>query len=140
MTSEAVAVVRAFFDLGAAGDFARMADSLDPDVVWFGTRGGLDEGQVVRGQDGWLEYMQEIQDPWKRFDVEVERIIDGGDAVVVFMRETAETRHGGLEVQNDTAVIIKVRQQRIVEMTGYLDRGEALRAAGLDAESSGGQG
>jgi ketosteroid isomerase-like protein len=36
-------------------------------------------------------------------------------------------------VQNDTAVIIKLRQQRIVEMTGYLDRDEALRAAGLNA-------
>jgi ketosteroid isomerase-like protein len=131
MTSEAVAVVRAFFDLGVAGDFARMADSLDPDVAWFGTRGGLDEDQVLRGRDAWLEYMREIQEPWKRFDVQVERIIDGGDTVVVFMRETAQARHGDLEVQNDTAAIIKVRQQRIVEMTGYLDRHEALRAAGL---------
>jgi ketosteroid isomerase-like protein len=132
MTSEAVAVVRAFFELGAAGDFARMADSLDPDVVWFGTRGGLDEGQVLRGPDAWLEYMREIQDPWRRFDVEVERIIDGGDTVVVFMRETAQARHGGLEVQDETAAIIKVRQQRIVEMTGYLDRDEALRVAELE--------
>jgi len=131
MTSEAVAVVRAFFDLGTAGDFARMADSLDPDVVLFGTRGGLDENQIVRGRDAWLEYMREIQDPWKRFDVEVERIIDGGHAIVVFMRETAQARHGDLEVQNDTAAIIKVRQHRIVEMTGYLDRHEALEAAGL---------
>jgi ketosteroid isomerase-like protein len=136
MTSEAVAVVRAFFELLAAGDFARMTESLDPDVVWFGTRGGLDEGQVLRGTDAWLEYMHEIQDPWKRFDVEVERIIDGGDTVVVFIHETAEARHGGLEVQNDTAMIIKVRQHRIFETTGYLDRDEALRAAGLNAQSS----
>jgi hypothetical protein len=34
--------------------------------------------------------------------------------------------------QNDTAATIKVRRQRIVEMTGYLDRHEALRAAGLE--------
>jgi hypothetical protein len=45
-----------------------MADSLDPDVVWFGTRGGLDEGQVLRGPDAWLEYMREIQDPWSQPD------------------------------------------------------------------------
>ena len=38
MTSEALAVVRAFFDLAAAGDFARLSESLDPDVIWFGTR------------------------------------------------------------------------------------------------------
>jgi ketosteroid isomerase-like protein len=47
------------------------------------------------------------------------------------MRESAQARHGELEVQNDTAVIIKVRQQKIVEATGYLDRNEALRAARL---------
>jgi ketosteroid isomerase-like protein len=128
--SEAVAVVRAFFEL-FPGDFTRTADSLDPDVVWHGTRGGLDEGQVLRGRDAWVAYMEEIQEPWKRFDVEVERIIDGGDTVVVFMHETAESRHGGLEVQNDTAMIVKVRQGRIFELTGYLDRDEALRAAGL---------
>ena len=46
------------------------------------------------------------------------------------MRETVQARHGGLEVQSDTAVIVKVRQQRTVEMTGYLDRDEVLRAAG----------
>src|SRR2546428_4586904 len=102
MTSEAVAVVRAFFDLVAAGDVARMADSLDPDVVWFGTRGGLDEGQVLRGPDAWLEYMQEIQEPWKRFDVQVERIIDRGDTVVGFIRETAQARHGGLALPDGT--------------------------------------
>jgi ketosteroid isomerase-like protein len=36
-------------------------------------------------------------------------------------------------VQNDTAAILKVRQERIVEMTGYLDRDEALGAAGFKA-------
>ena len=131
MTSEAQAVVRAFFDLIAAGDFARFPESLDPEAVWFGTRGGLDEGQVLRGPDAWIEYMREIEETWKRLDVEVERLTEVGDTVVVFLRESARARHGDLEVQNDTAMIIKVRQQKIIEATGYLDRDEALRAAGL---------
>jgi ketosteroid isomerase-like protein len=133
MTSETLAVVRAFFDVVAADDVARISDSLDPDVVWFGTRGGLDEAQVLRGPDAVLEYLREVREQWAHFDVEVERLIEAGDAVVVFMRETAQARHGGPEVQSDTAVIIKLRQQKIVEMTGYLDRDEALRAAGLKA-------
>jgi len=77
-----------------------------------------------------LEYMIEIQEPWEVFGVEIERIIEVGDVVVVFMRETGRARHGGPEVQNDTAMIFKVRQERVVEITGYLDRDEALRAAG----------
>jgi ketosteroid isomerase-like protein len=119
------------FDLLAAGDFARISESLDPEAVWFGTRGGLDEDQVLRGPEAWIEYMREIEEPWKRFDVEVERLTGVGDTVVVFLRESARARHGDLEVHNDTAMVIKVRQQKIIEATGYLDRDEALRAAGL---------
>jgi ketosteroid isomerase-like protein len=103
---------------------------LDPEVVWFGTHGGLDEGQVLRGPAAVLEYMIEIQEPWEVFGVEIERIIEAGDGVVVFMRETGRARHGGPEVQNDTAMIFKVRGERVVVITGYLDRDEALRAAG----------
>ena len=125
-----VPFVRRFLDLVVAQDTTAMADLLDPEVVWFGTRGGLDESQVLRGPAAVLDYMLEIQEPWEEFNVEVEKIIEAGDAVVVFMRETGRGRHGGPEVQNDTAMIFKVRQGRVFEVTGYLDRDEALRAAG----------
>jgi ketosteroid isomerase-like protein len=131
MTSEALAVVQAFFDLVEAEDYARMPDILDPSVVWFGTRGGLDEAQILRGPDAVIGYLHEIQEPWEQFDIDVERLIETGDTVVVFTRETGRARHGGPEIQNDTAAIVKVRQQKIVEMVGYLDREEALRAARL---------
>ena len=128
MPSEALAVVRDFFDASIEDD-AGLSATLDPDVVWFGTRGGLDQAQILRGPEAVIAYMREIREPWEQFDVKVERVIEVGDAVVVLMHETAQSRHGGPEMQSDTAVIIKVRQQKIVEMTGYIDRDEALRAA-----------
>lgn len=135
MSSETLAVVQRFFDLADAGDFVRAVDSLDRDVVWIGTRGGLDENRVVRGRDAALEYIREIQEPWEQLDVEIERMIEIGDRVLVFLRETAQVRHAGLDVHNETAMIFKVRGQRIVEATGYLRRDEALRAAGLTDRS-----
>jgi ketosteroid isomerase-like protein len=133
MTSqEAMAVVRAFFDLAAAGDFAGLAGTLDPDVVFLGTRGGLDEKRVLRGPEAVVEYVSdEITDPWERYEVEAERLIEVGDRVVAFLRETGQPRHGDLEMQSETAMTFKVRQHRIVEARGYLDRDEALRAARL---------
>ena len=125
-----VAFVQRFLDVFLAQDTTGLADMLDPEVVWFGTRGGLDESQVLRGPAAVLEYIREIQEPWEEFNVEIERVIEAGDAAVVFMRETGRGRHGGPEVQNDTAMIFKWRQERVVEVTGYLDRDEALRAAG----------
>ena len=130
MTPEALAVVRAFLDRAAASDFVGVADSLDPEVVAFGTRGGLDEARVLRGPAAVIDYLREVQDTWRRFDVETEQLIEVGDTIVVFMHETAQARHGDLRVQKDTAMNVKVRGQKIVELTGYLDRDEALRAAG----------
>jgi ketosteroid isomerase-like protein len=124
-----VPLVQRFMDLVVAQNTTALAEMLDPEVVWFGTRGGLDQSQVLRGSAAVLDYMLEIQEPWEEFDVEIERIIEAGDAVVVFLRETGRARHGP-EVQNDTAMILKMRHERVVEITGYLDRDEALRAAG----------
>ena len=122
--------VQRFLELVVARDATALADLLDPEVVWFGTRGGLDESQVMRGPAAVLEYMVEIQEPWEEFDVEIERIIEADDGVVVFMRESGRARHGGPEVENYTAMIFKVRQGRVFEIAGYLDRDEALRVAG----------
>jgi len=126
-----VPFVQRFLDVLLAQDTTALADMLDPEVVWFGTRGGLDESQVLRGPAAVLEYILEIQEPWEEFGIEIEQIIEAGDGVVVFMRETGRARHGGPEVENHTAMIFKVRQERVVEVAGYLDRDEALRAAGV---------
>ncbi len=131
MSAEALAVVEAFCELAMPGDAAAISDLLDPDVILRGTRGGLYERRVGRGPQAVLDYLAEIQDLWERFDAEVERLIDAGDSVVVFWRETGRARHGGLEVENETAAIFKVENGQIVEITGYLDRDEALRAARL---------
>jgi ketosteroid isomerase-like protein len=128
MTSDALAVVQRWL---AAEDAEQVVDCLDPDVVWFGTRGGLDEAQVLRGPEAVLGYLREIREPWDHFEVDFERFITAGDTVVVFMRETGRPHQSNVEIDNDTAMVFKVRQRRIVEMTGYLDRDEALTAAGL---------
>jgi ketosteroid isomerase-like protein len=99
-------------------------------VVWLGTHGGLDAHRVVEGSDGFLKYMQEIEQAWERFEVEVERVIESDDVVVAFLRETARGR-GAIDVENETATVFKVRDGKIAEVKGYLDRDEALEAVGL---------
>jgi hypothetical protein len=62
---------------------------------------------------------------------EIEGLVEGDDVAVVFWRETARSHQSDLKIRYDTASLFKVRAGKIVEMTGYLDRDEALRAAGL---------
>lgn len=128
MTPETV--VRRYFDLVAARDLEALAEILDPEVLWLGTRGGLEEHRVIRGPDACVAYLREIHEPWDRFTWawSVERLIENDDTVVAFLREATGTRGGDLEVTNETAIVFTVRAQRIVEATGYLNRDEALAA------------
>ena len=125
-------VVRRFFELGAQGDRAGVAELLDPDVVWFGTRGGLDANRTSRGTEAFLDYMQEIEETWQRLEIDVERVIESGETVVAFLHESARGR-GDLDVERETAVVFRVRGGKLTEARGYLDRGAALEATGLGA-------
>ena len=53
-------LARRFIALASAGDYGAFAELLDPDVVWYGTRGGMDAQRVVRGPDTYLAYMREV--------------------------------------------------------------------------------
>src|SRR3954452_24618850 len=101
-------------------DFDDTADLLDPGVVWFGTVGGLDQDQVMHGPDAVMEYAREIREPWESFTYEVEQMTEIGDLVVTVLREIGQPRQGGPQVQRQTAMVIRVRQGKIMEMRGYL--------------------
>jgi hypothetical protein len=90
MKPEAAAVVQGFLDRAAAGDFVGVSDSLDPEVVVFGTRGGLDEARVLRGPAAVIDYLREVQDTWRRLDAETEQLIEVGDTIVVLYLEREE--------------------------------------------------
>jgi ketosteroid isomerase-like protein len=129
--TSAAEVVRELSAAWNAADRERQAVVLDPEVVQYGTRGGIDEGRVIRGREAVLEYWEDVGETWESLSFELERLIEAGDVAVAFWRETARSRQSDLELPYDTASVMRVRDGKIVEMTGYLDRDEALRAAGL---------
>jgi ketosteroid isomerase-like protein len=104
---------------------------LDPDIVWHGTVGGLDEGRVAHGYEELAKAFAENFEAWEQLILETERYIDAGDRVVVFWHERARSRHSEQEMETNTAVIYAVRDGRVVEVRGYMERAEALEAVGL---------
>ena len=69
---------------------------------------------------------------WERLSLDYEQYIDAGDQVVVFVHEVARGLESGVEVETDTAVVFRLENERIVQARGYMDRAEALEAAGVD--------
>jgi ketosteroid isomerase-like protein len=59
-------------------------------------------------------------------------LIDAGnDSVVAFFHQSATGRGSGVPVEQEYAVIYELQDGQLVRMRLYIDRAEALEAAGL---------
>ncbi|MGA9370871.1 MAG: nuclear transport factor 2 family protein [Solirubrobacterales bacterium] len=129
MSKDDLATVEALWKASAERDLETAAQLLDPAIVLYGTRGGLDEKRVLTGPDAYLGYMTDVEAQWENFDFEVERLIDAGEAIVVFLLEKGRSGRGEAELLNETAMAFKVNEGKVVEARGFLDREEAIEAA-----------
>jgi uncharacterized protein len=132
MSQENVEIVRRAVEAILRGDWQQAAHLLDPDAEGHGTVGGLSEGEVLRGVTQFRQsFEQEDAEAWDERRLEAERFIDAGDCVVVPLHEFRRGKGSGVEMETDTAMVYEVRDGRVVGIQGYMDRGEALQAAGL---------
>ena len=136
MSQQNVEIVRQAYESFERRDWDGMLDLFDPNVEQHGTIGGVEEGNVARGIREVREIWQKEDDEiWDEHRLEPQEFIDAGDQVVVFQREYQRGKSSGVELVVDTASILEVRGGRIVRMQGYMDRGAALRAAGLSGNA-----
>lgn len=131
MSQENVENVRVLCEAFVAGHVDRALRGLDERVVWHGTIGGLEEGEVSRGHQEVIDAFRESLQAWESHTLEAQRFIDAGDSVVVFWHEQGRGRSSGAEVTTDTAVVYTLRGDRVVEIQPYMSRNAALKAVGL---------
>jgi ketosteroid isomerase-like protein len=62
---------------------------------------------------------------------EVEGVIDAGDQVLVMSRESGRGKGSGIEIDHEVFHVARLRHGKVVHWELYLNRGEALEAAGL---------
>jgi ketosteroid isomerase-like protein len=77
--------------------------------------------------DGWRDWLE----PWESYYIEAEDFIDAGDQVVSLTRVLAQTTRDAVAVEHRPAAVWSLREGKIVRVRFFLDRGEALEAAGL---------
>jgi ketosteroid isomerase-like protein len=69
---------------------------------------------------------------WDELRVEPERFIDLGERVLVLARQTGRGKQSGLPVELEVGDLFTLRDGKIVRWELYVNRGEALRAVGLE--------
>jgi ketosteroid isomerase-like protein len=114
-------------------DWDGLAELVHPDVEQHGTVGGVEEGTVLRGPGEIRRNYENVEETWDEHRIETEELIDAGDRVVAFIREYQRGRSSGVELVVDTAVVLDLRDGRIVRTQGYMDRAAAIEAVGLSA-------
>jgi ketosteroid isomerase-like protein len=95
---------------------------------------GNEGGFEARGPDGLTTMWRDWLTPWETYRLDVDEFIDAGDAVVVYVRVEARTQRDGVLVHHAPAAIWSIREGKVAGITFYLDRAEALEAAGLSEE------
>jgi ketosteroid isomerase-like protein len=147
MSRDNVEVVRRLYaELGAVtaaghlGDLSanrELVDLLDPKVEWRGTIGGLSEGVVARGPEEAARFLLEDRQEWDELVYEPTEFIEVDDAVVVLQHERRRGRQSGVDVEADTAAVLRLRDGRVWCCQGYMDQAEALRSVGLSRTGPG---
>jgi ketosteroid isomerase-like protein len=130
MSRENVELVRraiAAFNSGSVEALAEAGDFYDPEVE-FHEDSKLIEAEVHRGPAEVEAYFERWLESFESYSFEIEEIVDSGDKVAVFNRQTGRGRGSGAEVDMRTAWVFELRNGRIRRITPHWDRDEALAA------------
>ena len=68
---------------------------------------------------------------WDHYAVEVEALVDVGDHVVLFQHHVGRAKGSGIELDQRGALLVGLRDGKVVLHRPFTHRADALEAAGL---------
>jgi ketosteroid isomerase-like protein len=129
MSQEDVEIVRRSFEAWNELDLRAIRACYTEDVV---IQTPITEfGRTFEGDDPVGRWIAEMRETWAQVQWEVERIVEGDGVVVSFYRSISVGRKSGAKVVRDLTGVHRIRDGLIASERVFLDRDEALEAAGL---------
>ena len=132
MSGENVQIVADLYELYGRGDVEALLAKVDPDVE-VDLTDRLPDAEVMRGLKAYRSFLEEGFDIWREFRVEVEELVEAGDAVVVMVRTVAVGEGSGVEVSERVAHVVWLRDGRAYRLKMFANREAALGATGPPA-------
>ena len=130
MSSRNVEIVRRLYRAFNEGALDSMLEGANADVEFDASERLPDEG-VIRGRDAYRRFVERTFDTWERFVVEIDELLDAGDAVVARVRISGVGKSSQVTVEERTAHVIWLREGRPYRVKVFADDDDAMRAAGL---------
>ena len=129
MSEENLELMRKAVDAWNRADLEEWASYLSDDVVWVPLAENA-QNQPVRGKGPTLDFVRDWIEPWKAYTIEIHRLVDAGDAIVMMTTQTG-TDESGTEVTIEMHAAGFMRDGKLAEMRWFLSEADALRAAGV---------
>jgi ketosteroid isomerase-like protein len=102
----------------------------DPEGGWYPALEGITEGRTYRGHAGVRQYYEDLAEVLEEGHVEYPETHDLGDRVLGLGRAWFRFA-SGVELDQETALLLTWRNGKCVEARAWLSHAEALQAAGL---------
>jgi ketosteroid isomerase-like protein len=131
MSQENVEIVRRAFDAFARGDLEAVVATLDPAVKLEDHDRSLDSPATYQGREGFLQGIALVNEGFEDVRYTPEEFTDTGRRVLVTVRRTGRGTASGVAVDELQFHVFDVENGRIVRVRAFLERKEALEAAGL---------
>ena len=125
-----VETVRAAFGAFGRGDWGALIAFLDPEIEWV-TTGQFVGGQFYRGHAGVREFLGALSGEFEEFHAEPENFAQAPELVVADTRVSGLGKRSGVPVELQFTVVVSFSDGKIVHVRNFLERREALEAAGL---------
>jgi ketosteroid isomerase-like protein len=125
---KAIRVVRESIEAFNRGEFDRIAAATDPDFELL-RAGEAPDGETLSGPEAMRRYFE--PDAFRSTTFEIEKIVDGGAAIIVEGTSHAIGAGSGAAVEARIFLVYTLAGERLKRMQIFFDRKEAERAAGL---------
>jgi ketosteroid isomerase-like protein len=126
MSQENVEVVRRSLEAYRRGDLDAALAHVHPKIVW-----SPYEEPPMHGVDAVRTYLRRWEGEWEELETTPEEFIDAGEQVVAVIHFRGRGRGSGIEVEARSYSVYTVRDDKTVRMEEFIEREDALEAAGL---------
>jgi ketosteroid isomerase-like protein len=130
MSQENVEILRRLHEALNRGDLDNAVQYLHPEVE---LRPGIvapDQSSLYRGRDGVQQFFETVYEAFEEQRTDIGEIIEVGDRVLA-VEDWRVRGRDGIELQFEVIDLYTFRDGLIVRADGFVDRSEALEAAGL---------
>jgi ketosteroid isomerase-like protein len=130
MSEQNVKVLREAVEAFNIRDRERVYELMDPEVEF---RSALIDQKTYRGLAGLAQYRADLDGVWQDWHTEDDRFLDAGeDQVVHLYRIVGIGKGSGVRVEQEIAILWRLRDGKLLDGQVFLDQAEALAAAGLE--------